>query len=99
MLYISHIRDPTLWGIFSSGLCVKTCPSATEVKDSAWWAANCKDNSAIDCSEVPADPLRQYTSEDGARICYPTISDDESDDILDSNMEAVANEMKNSQSG
>ena len=32
-----------------SGVCVKSCPTDTQLKDKAWWTANCKSNSVEEC--------------------------------------------------
>lgn len=53
-LYFSDLAAGSLNDVFGSGLCVKYCPNGTEMKDAAWWTANCKDNSKIKCADMAA---------------------------------------------
>jgi len=57
-----------------TGVCVKTCPSTTEVKDAAWWKANCKGNANIGCDGIASNTLKHYESVAIERMCMSTDS-------------------------
>jgi len=48
-LYLSDISRSDYDSIMSYGLCVKSCPSATQAADPKWWNSNCKSNSVTKC--------------------------------------------------
>ena len=62
-MYFAGLGDADVESVMGTGVCVKTCPTATDVVNEAWWKANCKDNSAMKCATMTTDTTRQYSSE------------------------------------